>query len=58
MIFFKSVNFPNADVIHGVENAQVVCYGFCHFVDGTTNKELTYEDQLLEYPQGCICPGK
>ena len=45
-------------MINGVGNAQVVCYGFCHFVDGTTNKELTYEDQLLEYPQGCICPGK
>ena len=45
-------------MIYGNGNAQVVCHGFCRFVDGTTNKVWTYEDQLLEYEEGCICPGE
>ena len=57
-MLFQSVHFPNADVINGVGNAQVVRHGFCHFVDGTTNKEWTLGDQLLEYQQGCVCPGE
>ena len=58
VLVFFSVNFPNADVIHDRGSTHVVCHEFYRFSDGTTNKEYTDEDRLLQYQQGCTPPGK
>ena len=58
LYFAGGASLPNTEVVQGDGGVEVVCYDFCRFADGTKNKKWTCNDRLLDYAEGCICPGK